>query len=348
MIQHKCPHCGKVLQIPDQYAGQKGQCAECGRAFHVPEPKPSVHVPPPLPQPSKANADDPCWTPPPKAHLKAQSLASRLTNQASKPTTLAIFVSACIFAVILGSVIGNIIGLGPLDDGHQVPPKQASASSSVKGPSKTPSGIVAKTNETPSNAPDESTDDLSDGQICAPLIAGQKYRAQTQITVAMLVDDEPDIRLPPGIEMAYMETIDHNGEDLHRFQVPLEENLYIVHLRNEDTANIMLALTGAPEPVPRAETPPPASQPFYNQPPTQPFVPAQSPYTSPAAPIATPRPPQSAPSASGGQTVYITRTGECYHLRTDCRGLNRAKSIQPAPLSQVRNSHRPCSICAGG
>jgi len=36
MIEMNCPHCGHLLRIPDQYAGQKGGCKHCKGLFQVP------------------------------------------------------------------------------------------------------------------------------------------------------------------------------------------------------------------------------------------------------------------------------------------------------------------------
>ena len=36
MIELSCPHCGKTLRIPDQYAGQQGKCNGCGNSILVP------------------------------------------------------------------------------------------------------------------------------------------------------------------------------------------------------------------------------------------------------------------------------------------------------------------------
>jgi hypothetical protein len=47
--------------------------------------------------------------------------------------------------------------------------------------------------------------------------------------------------------------------------------------------------------------------------------------------------------------VYVTRTGAKYHLRTSCRGLNRAKSIQSVSLeTALTRGLDPCAICASG
>lgn len=36
MISHTCPHCGTKLDIPDEYAGRRGGCKQCGGKFTVP------------------------------------------------------------------------------------------------------------------------------------------------------------------------------------------------------------------------------------------------------------------------------------------------------------------------
>jgi competence protein ComEC len=51
----------------------------------------------------------------------------------------------------------------------------------------------------------------------------------------------------------------------------------------------------------------------------------------------------SAPSgAAGGTTVYVTKTGECYHVR-GCRYL--ASSSISIALKDARGSYRPCGVC---
>ena len=35
-IQFTCPHCGLVTDVADQYAGQKGPCADCGKTITIP------------------------------------------------------------------------------------------------------------------------------------------------------------------------------------------------------------------------------------------------------------------------------------------------------------------------
>ena len=44
-----------------------------------------------------------------------------------------------------------------------------------------------------------------------------------------------------------------------------------------------------------------------------------------------------------GPTVYVTRTGECYHSGS-CRYLSRSKI--PMALSRAKARYRPCSRCS--
>ena len=37
MIEYMCPHCGTLLKIPPQYAGQKGKCNHCNNVITVPQ-----------------------------------------------------------------------------------------------------------------------------------------------------------------------------------------------------------------------------------------------------------------------------------------------------------------------
>ncbi len=48
MIRIVCPQCGKVLEIPDSFAGQTGQCVQCKVQILVPIPAPIPAAPPVL------------------------------------------------------------------------------------------------------------------------------------------------------------------------------------------------------------------------------------------------------------------------------------------------------------
>ena len=37
-INFTCPHCGATTQVADQYVGQSGPCARCGKIITVPLP----------------------------------------------------------------------------------------------------------------------------------------------------------------------------------------------------------------------------------------------------------------------------------------------------------------------
>ena len=49
-IAYTCPHCGKQFSVAEQYAGQSGPCAACGKPITIPLP---TGMPPFAPQPSK-------------------------------------------------------------------------------------------------------------------------------------------------------------------------------------------------------------------------------------------------------------------------------------------------------
>jgi prepilin-type processing-associated H-X9-DG protein len=38
-IQFTCPHCGQTTNVADQYAGQSGPCAHCGKTIMIPSPQ---------------------------------------------------------------------------------------------------------------------------------------------------------------------------------------------------------------------------------------------------------------------------------------------------------------------
>ena len=40
MIEFACKHCGKRLVIPDESAGKKGKCPQCGTLVQVPRAAP--------------------------------------------------------------------------------------------------------------------------------------------------------------------------------------------------------------------------------------------------------------------------------------------------------------------
>ena len=47
-IQFTCPHCGSQTSVSDEYAGQSGPCAQCGRTITIPAPgTPAAYSPPP-------------------------------------------------------------------------------------------------------------------------------------------------------------------------------------------------------------------------------------------------------------------------------------------------------------
>ena len=43
-INFTCPHCGATTDVADQYAGQSGPCAHCGKTITVPLPGRRVAV----------------------------------------------------------------------------------------------------------------------------------------------------------------------------------------------------------------------------------------------------------------------------------------------------------------
>jgi hypothetical protein len=45
-ISFSCPHCGKLFSVADQYAGQAGPCAACGKSITVPSGPPAAALSP--------------------------------------------------------------------------------------------------------------------------------------------------------------------------------------------------------------------------------------------------------------------------------------------------------------
>src|SRR6476659_7125395 len=46
-IAYTCPYCGKSYSVADQYAGQTGPCAACGKPITIPLPGGMAYAPPP-------------------------------------------------------------------------------------------------------------------------------------------------------------------------------------------------------------------------------------------------------------------------------------------------------------
>jgi hypothetical protein len=77
MIELNCPTCSKQYHLPDETAGQKTKCRECGESLVVPsprdedlrwwkpgeEPKPPEKSPPPVPAPSPPENSAPASAP---------------------------------------------------------------------------------------------------------------------------------------------------------------------------------------------------------------------------------------------------------------------------------------------
>lgn len=53
-----CPGCNLIYDLPAEYAGQAGECTECGAIFMIPAPQPAVTIP----QPAAAPAPSPTET----------------------------------------------------------------------------------------------------------------------------------------------------------------------------------------------------------------------------------------------------------------------------------------------
>lgn len=69
---------------------------------------------------------------------------------------------------------------------------------------------------------------------------------------------------------------------------------------------------------------------------------------APSQPTSTPPsipPVASQPEVGTTQIVYIAETGEKYHSRRDCRGLNNANAIYDVTLSEAQKNKTACKIC---
>ena len=85
-----CPSCQKMLQVPDQYAGQQMRCPLCNNIFTVPAlPEPPAMpaaAPPPPPPPAPMPGPAPAMPPAPPAPAAGDQLAFRPT-EAPAPRT---------------------------------------------------------------------------------------------------------------------------------------------------------------------------------------------------------------------------------------------------------------------
>ena len=77
-IQFNCPYCTVTIQVPDNAAGKKGTCPQCGTKVLVPAPKNSLPRPA-IPSPSLA------FTPPPAAPNFAAPSAPMFAPQSTMP-----------------------------------------------------------------------------------------------------------------------------------------------------------------------------------------------------------------------------------------------------------------------
>lgn len=48
MIEYNCPHCNNLLKINQKYAGQSGQCKQCGKKITVPGAVTGIETSPPV------------------------------------------------------------------------------------------------------------------------------------------------------------------------------------------------------------------------------------------------------------------------------------------------------------
>jgi hypothetical protein len=59
-IAYACPHCGKQFSVAEQYAGQTGPCAACGKPITIPLPAGAVYAY--APQPGRSGGGVGTWT----------------------------------------------------------------------------------------------------------------------------------------------------------------------------------------------------------------------------------------------------------------------------------------------
>lgn len=77
-IQFNCPYCTVMIQVPDQAAGKKGTCPQCGTKVVVPMPK---NAPP-----AEAAAAPPAFVPPPPAPVFVPNMVPQPQPYAQQPT----------------------------------------------------------------------------------------------------------------------------------------------------------------------------------------------------------------------------------------------------------------------
>lgn len=81
-IQFNCPYCTVTIQVPDQSAGKKGTCPQCGTKVVVPTPK---NAPPP--PPVEAAPAAPAFVPPASVPVFAPNMMPPQMPFAPQPTT---------------------------------------------------------------------------------------------------------------------------------------------------------------------------------------------------------------------------------------------------------------------
>jgi len=107
MITYQCPHCGKTLQIPEEYAGKSGKCNHCGQPITVPRnsfdfEEPIAPTPPPMPAVNTPQIAD--------AQPSKQTTPQR-TDLASKIGNLGLGMIGCgclILALPVVAVVGIV------------------------------------------------------------------------------------------------------------------------------------------------------------------------------------------------------------------------------------------------
>ncbi len=110
-IAYTCPHCGKKLDIPDQYAGQRGTCNGCGEAITVPSPM----APPDLPSVTFSSSPPPRPLPLPAPRKTKAKAWGDLTNQERGGVItcgcIGIMFFSCMGMGGLGALVGDDSGI---------------------------------------------------------------------------------------------------------------------------------------------------------------------------------------------------------------------------------------------
>lgn len=120
MIRFRCD-CGKVLQVPDEHAGQRALCPACGREQVVPRESVQAEVSPRSPdRPTEVQAERPSRRPPalrdegdeePRPSRERRPEQTGTSGKATASLVLGLLSFLCVFLTGIPAIIFGILGL---------------------------------------------------------------------------------------------------------------------------------------------------------------------------------------------------------------------------------------------